>query len=67
MGCESVKNPKKRKQCEEANKQLKTNVAKERAESNFNNQNFEMLAAQRAKREALRGPAAKALKPLKEK
>ena len=32
-----------------------------------NNQNFEMLAAQRAKREALRGPAAKALKPLKEK
>ena len=67
MGCESVKDPKKRKQCEEANKQLKTHVAKERAESNFNNQNFQMLAAQRAKREALRGPAAKALKPLKEK
>ena len=35
MGCESVKNPKKRKQCEEANKQLKSHVAKERAESSF--------------------------------
>jgi hypothetical protein len=66
MGCESVKDPKKRKQCEEANKQLKTHVAKERAESNFNNQNFEMLANQRAKREAL-NPTPKALKPLKEK
>ena len=63
MGCESVKDAKKRKKCEEANKQLESFKAKERAESNFNNQNFEMLAAQRAKREALRGSAGKALKP----
>ena len=63
MGCESVKDPKKRKQCEEANKQLNTHVAKERAESNFNNQNFEMLAAKRAKREALNATP----KALKEK
>ena len=57
---------KKRKKCEEANKQLESFKAKERAESNFNNQNFEMLAAKRAKREAL-NPTPKALKPLKEK
>ena len=66
MGCESVKDPKKRKQCEEANKLLKKHVTKEKDSSNFNNQNFEMLANQRAKREAL-NPTPKALKPLKEK
>ena len=57
---------KKRKQCEEANKNLKTHMAKERAESSFNNRNFEMLAAQRAKREAL-NPTPEALKPLNKK
>ncbi len=61
MGCEKVKDAKKRKQCEEANKQLTKYVAKEKAESNFNNQNFEMLAAKRAKRESL-NPTPKALK-----
>jgi len=61
MGCESVKDPKKRKRCEDANKQLKTHVAKERAESNFNNQNFEMLSYQKAKRESL-NPTPPALK-----
>lgn len=61
MGCESVKDPKKRKQCEDANKQLKTHMDKERAESNFNNKNFEMLAHKRAEREAL-NPTPKALK-----
>ncbi len=61
MGCENVKDAKKRKQCKEANKLLKIYVAKEKAESNFNNQNFEMLAAKRAKRESL-NPTPKALK-----
>tara|TARA_R110000803_G_scaffold68183_3_gene129941 strand:- start:1646 stop:1840 length:195 start_codon:yes stop_codon:yes gene_type:complete len=61
MGCESVKDPKKRKRCEDANKQLKTHVAKEKAESNFNNQNFEMLSYQKAKRESL-NPTPPALK-----
>jgi hypothetical protein len=61
MGCESVKDPKKRKRCEDANKQLKTHVAKERAESNFNNQNFEMLSYKKAKRESL-NPTPPALK-----
>jgi hypothetical protein len=62
MGCESVKDAKKRKQCEEANKKLNSQMKKERAESNFNNKNFEMLSNQKAKRESLT-PTPKALKP----
>jgi hypothetical protein len=62
MGCESVKDAKKRKQCEEANKKLNSQMKKERAESNFNNKNFEMLSHQKAKRESLT-PTPKALKP----
>ena len=61
MGCEKVKDAKKRAQCEEANKKLAAYVKKEKAESNFNNQNFEMLAAKRARQESL-NPTPKALK-----
>lgn len=61
MACESIKDPKKRKKCEDANKMLKTHVAKERDSSNFNNKNFEMLSHQKAKRESL-NPTPKALK-----
>jgi len=61
MGCESIKDTKKRAKCEEANKLLKTHVAKERSESNFNNKNFEMLSYQKAKRESL-NPTPPALK-----
>jgi hypothetical protein len=64
MGCESVKDPKKRKQCEEANKKLNAHVTKEKNESNFNNRNFEALAYQKAKRESL-NPTPKALKKQK--
>lgn len=61
MGCESIKDTKKRAKCEEANKKLAKHVKEERSESNFNNKNFEMLSYKKAKRESL-NPTPPALK-----